>query len=177
VGRQVTNKKKEERRKRFFERAKEIHGDKYDYSKVEYNGARNEIEIICREHGSFFQTASNHINRPSGCALCGLKSMGKSIRMSRDKDDNVSICMLYIIKLTGDSEEFYKIGITNNIKRRHKEIRSASKYNIEVIHIIIDTRYVCSLLENKLLKKYDKKNMRYRPKNNFPGRNECFIIN
>ena len=40
----------------FIERAKEIHGDKYDYSKVDYKGATHKIEIICPDHGKFSQS-------------------------------------------------------------------------------------------------------------------------
>ena len=35
----------------FIERAKAIHGDKYDYSKVQYTGVRNKVIIICPDHG------------------------------------------------------------------------------------------------------------------------------
>ena len=37
----------------FIARAKQIHGDTYDYSKVKYKNSVSKVEIICREHGSF----------------------------------------------------------------------------------------------------------------------------
>ena len=41
----------------FKERARQIHGDKYDYSKVEYGKNNKEkVCIICPEHGEFWQT-------------------------------------------------------------------------------------------------------------------------
>lgn len=46
-----------------------IHGNKYDYSKVEYNGAKNKIEILCKDHGSFFQTPNDHLSG-YGCPNC-----------------------------------------------------------------------------------------------------------
>ena len=52
------------------ERAKEAHGDKYDYSKVIYTSAKNKVEIICPEHGSFFQTPEKHYGG-CGCPKCG----------------------------------------------------------------------------------------------------------
>jgi len=53
----------------FIEKAKKVHGDKYDYSNGIYISNRNEIEIICSKHGSFFQNASNHL-RGRGCPKC-----------------------------------------------------------------------------------------------------------
>ena len=38
----------------FIEEAKQIHGDKYDYSKAIYNGCDEKICIICPEHGEFW---------------------------------------------------------------------------------------------------------------------------
>ena len=41
--------------KEFIKKAKEIHGDKYDYSKVEYVNTLTPVTIICPEHGEFEQ--------------------------------------------------------------------------------------------------------------------------
>lgn len=54
----------------FIEKAKEIHGDKYDYSKVEYTNSFNKIVIICPVHGEFKQDPYVHL-RKSGCRICG----------------------------------------------------------------------------------------------------------
>ena len=40
----------------FIDKAKKIHGDKYDYSKVEYINNSNKVCIICTIHGEFWQT-------------------------------------------------------------------------------------------------------------------------
>jgi hypothetical protein len=55
----------------FISNAQAIHGDRYDYTNVCYNGAHHNIEIICKEHGSFFQSPKNHISHNRGCPLCG----------------------------------------------------------------------------------------------------------
>ena len=55
----------------FIEKAKTIHGDKYDYSKVEYKSIKEKVCIICPKHGEFWQTPDNHINQKSGCPKCG----------------------------------------------------------------------------------------------------------
>lgn len=54
---------------KFIEKCIKIHGDRYDYSKVEYNGANNYVTIICKEHGEFQQKPTIHLDR-SGCQLC-----------------------------------------------------------------------------------------------------------
>ena len=57
----------------FIKRAKEIHGDKYDYSKVEYINAHTKVEIICLidNHGAFMQPPTDHLYQKSGCPKCG----------------------------------------------------------------------------------------------------------
>ena len=56
--------------KDFIEKAKKVHGDKYDYSKVEYINTHTKVCIICPEHGEFWQTPGNHIYG-QGCPICG----------------------------------------------------------------------------------------------------------
>jgi hypothetical protein len=53
----------------FINDSKIIHGDKYDYSRVEYVNSRTNVCIICPEHGKFFQTPNNHL-RGAGCIKC-----------------------------------------------------------------------------------------------------------
>lgn len=53
----------------FIVKSHKIHGDKYDYSKVEYINNRFKIEINCFKHGSFYQTPNNHL-RNRGCFKC-----------------------------------------------------------------------------------------------------------
>ena len=57
-------------KEQFIKEAKDIHGDKYDYSLVEYNGAHKKIKIICKIHGVFQQKPSNHTNLKQCCPKC-----------------------------------------------------------------------------------------------------------
>ena len=57
-------------KEQFIKEAKKIHGDKYDYSKVEYNSSRDEITIICPEHGEFKQALRSHLYNKAGCPKC-----------------------------------------------------------------------------------------------------------
>ena len=54
----------------FIKKAREVHGNKYDYSKVEYINSTTKVCIICPVHGEFWQTPDNHINSKSGCPKC-----------------------------------------------------------------------------------------------------------
>lgn len=56
----------------FITKSKEIHGDKYDYSNVDYINARTNVKIICKLHGVFNQSPDNHLHG-KGCCICGLK--------------------------------------------------------------------------------------------------------
>ena len=53
--------------KEFIEKAKQVHGDKYDYSKVEYVRSSEKVCIICPEHGEFWQTPNAHL-QGQGCS-------------------------------------------------------------------------------------------------------------
>ena len=54
----------------FIAKAKEVHGDKYDYSRVNYITAKTPVEIVCPVHGSFTQIPNNH-TQGAGCYYCG----------------------------------------------------------------------------------------------------------
>jgi len=54
----------------FIRMAIEKHGNKYDYSKVEYTKWNEKVAIICKKHGLFFQTPHSHISGGSGCPKC-----------------------------------------------------------------------------------------------------------
>jgi predicted nucleic acid-binding Zn-ribbon protein len=55
----------------FIQKAREVHGDKYDYSKVEYKGGLTKVCIICPKHGEFWQIAREHL-RGQGCPICNV---------------------------------------------------------------------------------------------------------
>lgn len=53
----------------FVARAKEVHGDIYDYSSVEYTHNKNKVAITCSAHGVFTQQARMHL-KGQGCRKC-----------------------------------------------------------------------------------------------------------
>lgn len=65
----------------FIKKTKDIHGDKYNYSKIKYINAKTKICIICPKHGEFWQTPSNHLSG-KGCPICGKEKTVKTKRKS-----------------------------------------------------------------------------------------------
>lgn len=61
----------------FIEKAKAVHGDKYDYSKVNYLTNKIKVTITCTIHGEFEQTPNNHL-KGKGCSICGVINRGNS---------------------------------------------------------------------------------------------------
>ena len=54
----------------FIEKTKKVHGDLYDYSKVDYIGCGTIVTIICKIHGDFKQLPHKHLVG-HGCSTCG----------------------------------------------------------------------------------------------------------
>lgn len=87
-----------------------VHGTRYDYSLVDYKRRYQEVEIICRHHGSFQQKPNNHLNG-NGCAKC----------VDRTLD------CIYIWKAY---DNVYKVGICkyNRVEKRIKEVATKHGY-------------------------------------------------
>lgn len=60
---------KQKTTEQFIEEAKNVHGNKYDYSKTQYFGNKKDVLIICRVHGEFTQRADHHL-KGCGCKFC-----------------------------------------------------------------------------------------------------------
>lgn len=60
----------------FIRKARLVHGDKYDYSKVNYVNSQTKVCIICPIHGEFWQIPAEHL-RGKGCVKCGQALCGK----------------------------------------------------------------------------------------------------
>lgn len=64
-------------KEQFIEKAKKMHGDRYDYSKVNYINTTSKVEIICPIHGSFWQMPWRHYEG-KGCPECGYLMVSKN---------------------------------------------------------------------------------------------------
>ena len=76
----------------FIKRAILVHGDRYDYSKAVYIGYNKKLEIVCKKHGSFWQTPYIHTYRKSNCPICADNvnlTTEEFIKRAREKHGNL----------------------------------------------------------------------------------------
>ena len=64
----------------FIKKAREVHGDRYDYSKVRYVDAKTDVCIICPIHGEFMQRPSHH-TAGHGCTKCASEINAAKMRV------------------------------------------------------------------------------------------------
>ena len=77
---------KKQTTEQFIEKAREVHGDKYDYSKVEYVDKSTEVLIICPEHGEFWQKPYSHLSG-HGCPKCNYSHLERDIELFLEKNN------------------------------------------------------------------------------------------
>jgi very-short-patch-repair endonuclease len=63
----------------FIEKCKNVHGDRYDYSLVDYSRRTTKVSVICPNHGEFKQRPANHLSG-QGCPICKESKGEKGIR-------------------------------------------------------------------------------------------------
>ena len=171
----------------FIEKSRKIHGNLYDYSKVNYKNARTNVTIICPVHGSFKQTPESHY-RGNGCLKC---SYAKS-KITRIKNNNISTkCWshtvwknrgktsknfhsykCYLIKCWNNKETFYKIGKTFRSVNERFSNKREMPYNWKLLKVWIGDAEKISKLEKEL----QQLNRQYKikPLLKFGGSYECF---
>jgi len=80
----------------FIEDAKKVHGDLYDYSKVEYLGNKKKVIMSCKVHGEFEQVPSSHLSK-RGCSMCGSirtsEKLSSSINEFIEKANQIHKCI------------------------------------------------------------------------------------
>jgi very-short-patch-repair endonuclease len=86
------------------------HGQRYDYSRVVYRGYGRKVEVVCPEHGSFWQRENNHRNG-AGCPECGAVSRQKSRAYSYES------FVAAAREVHGDSYDYPKTKIYNSRSR------------------------------------------------------------
>ena len=89
----------------FIKKSKKIHGDKYDYSEVDYIGSKDKVKLICKEHGIFEQLPNGHLNG-SGCPNCS-------------KNSKVNI-LEFILRASKTHNNFYNYEKSNYKNISHK---------------------------------------------------------
>lgn len=79
----------------FIAKARQVHGDKYNYSQAHYIDVKHKVTIICSEHGEFQMLPHNHL-KGQGCPRCSF---------TRSKEDFVSKAR----KIFGDKYDYSKV--------------------------------------------------------------------
>lgn len=103
--------------KEFIKRAIKTHGNKYDYSKVNYINSQKKVIIICKKHGRFLQCYADHVFRKAGCPKCwGTISKEEIQFLEFLKNNNKSY--LEIISQTDKKYQKYVKIIREKIKRK-----------------------------------------------------------
>jgi len=157
----------------FIHKAKQLHGNLYDYSKTIYKAAIQKVIITCNTHGDFLVTPHNHLSGKTGCPTCGKTQRWSYSEWEKvgKKSKHFTGFKLYIVRCynVNTKESFYKIGKTyRNIGIRFYDI----PYEYEVILVKEGSALFISQLEQKIhnkLKKY-----KYTPTKIFTGSTECF---
>lgn len=172
----ITHKKED-----VINRFKKIHKNKYCYKLVDYKNCETKIIITCPVHGNFKQKPVQHY-RGQGCPTCGIEKVKKSqnvrvgYRLSKwlefCKSKNIRYPQVYIIKCINDSEQFIKIGISTDVKKRIANIKRNKFNKVEALNTIMGSPIDVWNLEKRLHKAFKK--YKHIPLVKFGGYTECF---
>lgn len=100
---------------KFIEKAKIVHGDKYDYSKSVYpNNNKEKININCKLHGLFSQTVSDHLTG-YGCKECGKIIISKTISKIHPDLRNITSRLRSLISSSFRRKRYKKNSTSSNI--------------------------------------------------------------
>lgn len=158
--------------KQYLKKVLKIHGQRYDYSKLNYTTAHESVNIICKTHGEFCQVAYVHL-QGSGCPECACENSGygrsEYVKTAKGRDAS-----LYLLKCFNENEYFYKVGITvTTIKERYSR-GVAMPYNYEIVYQFKGEAGSIWDSEKSILRTF--KPQKYAPLTYFPGYTECFNI-
>jgi len=150
-----------------------IHGDKYSYNlnDVATLDFKEKIKIICIKHGEFEASIQNHL-RGDNCRKCFHEDHPGNYKHSE------KIISLYHLELEDINGVFYKIGLSNDINRRIKEIKRKSRKlisRVELLESITGTAKELKAKEKELHDTLRNWNIDYAPESLIGnGRYECY---
>lgn len=164
----------------FIKRAREIHGEKYDYSQLDYKSARKNVEIICPTHGVFKQTPDTHLK--SGCRKCAdeeLTGYYSDKLLKKNPEVAKRAAIIYYIEFSSVTEKFFKVGITvSSVKLRFGGYGSKTGYKIKIIKqkktTLEDAYRIEQVIKNTHGKLFQYKPMIGNKDDRFAGHTECF---
>ncbi len=174
-----------EKNRLFKYKAAKVHANKYCYTQIKYLEAHSHMKVVCKKHGLFKVTSSNHL-KGHGCFKCGRELIKRansenpsgwsytSWEKAGNRSKRFDSFKVYIIKCTNivTSETFYKIGKTFLKVKQRFPSKHILPYDYEIIDMVIgESRYI-SELEHKYHN--ENKQFKYLPLLQFEGMNECF---
>lgn len=158
----------------------EIHNNYYSYPEgiCITNSRKDYVVVKCPEHG-IYKVRADHHKRGIKCRECSpgnklgifTKISAESHRDEWEKIDS----MLYFLEIYDKEERFYKVGVTTflNLKSRIKEF--PSNYIVKILLTCENNLYQNVIHESGI--KEDCSFMKYIPKKDFRGKEECFKEN
>lgn len=105
-----TNMSKKLTKKKFVEQARQVHGEKYDYSLVDYVDVDTNVIINCPIHGNFLQTPYTH-KTGSGCKKC------RSEKLSLKFRDDINSFILKANKIHNNNYDYSLVKYTNQMTK------------------------------------------------------------
>ena len=161
----------------FLVKSTEKHGNKFDYSLVEYKSNKDKVKIICPKHGVFEQIPQNHYRYD--CLICsreiGTKRLNDNNCFSKSGFKGIAkgrLCTFYVIKCWNKTESFYKIGITTGpVTKRFNHVKSMP-YSFEILKEVLgEAEYIWTLERDLKIQLKSK----YTPSIKFGGSvTECY---
>lgn len=135
----------------FVSRAKTIHGDKYDYSLVNCKNVDSKVQIICKEHGVFWQRPVYHLNGNIGCKRCQSSKLQskivdfiKSFGVNYTECDRNNIQPLeidifipkYNVGIEVHGNYFHSYNYVESVEERNRHYRKAELATNNDIHLL-----------------------------------------
>lgn len=141
----------------FIDQANRKHDSKYSYTESTYSGDSRKMEMVCGDHGSFFQAPNSHL-QGRGCPKCSVPGF-----------DVEKPAHLYLLE--SDCGAYIKVGIANKLRDRQAKLRKRTPFKFSVIHTFESEGHEIAALEKHYHSKLESCGFRY-----FDGATEWFKI-
>lgn len=141
----------------FLSQAHDAHESKYQYKESTYSGDSRKLEIICADHGSFWQSPNSHL-KGRGCPKCSVPGF-----------DVEKPASLYLLK--SDCGSYIKVGISNKLRDRQAKLRKRTPFKFSLIHAFHSSGHEIASLEKHYHSRLETCGFRY-----FDGATEWFKI-
>lgn len=100
----------------FLRDANHIHKRRYTYEDLGSKNVPKDVTVVCHLHGKFKQSVQSHLGG-AGCRNCSYTD---------------PYFYIYLFSIKKGRKRFYKLGLSNDVSRREKELRRALKVGYEI---------------------------------------------